>query len=549
MQRIIILMFFSLGLFLNLITTLPLSASMREMVWKSSGSGINDNDMRTMTVDPGNGAIMYVSSGNTVYKSDDSGDSWEEITTFRGTGITIHTIAVRSDTLQSIYICTDNGMYRSADDGTNMEKIFNGVGDDEAVVLSIAFDGDNEGIMHIGTKAGLFFTKNSGKDWERSLSIPSDAGVYSIANQHYDPDTMYASTESGIYRTLNKGRTWTLMYETGFSRDNSYNSRELSVWEEDEIGTEISIGNIAVGSEYDRIVYAGSSNGLIVSEDRGVTWERVTNLGLASQEIRHILIDISDIEIVYAATDRGVYGYSAVTESWEKLYRGLTAAEVRYLAVAPSGLDEELVLWAATESGMYKLVPAEVYKRTANGHEELLSRFSHEPTIEEIREVAINYAGVHPDKIKKWHKAAANKAWLPDVRVGYDNGKDWQSSNYFYSTSKEKYVDDDITEGKDSGWSVSLSWELGDLIWNNDQTAIDSRSRYAVQLRDDLLNTVTRLYFERRRMQIGMLMLPLAELRERVEMELRLQELTANIDALTGSYFSKRIGRRESVIQ
>ncbi|MBI5098349.1 MAG: hypothetical protein HZB30_03800 [Nitrospirae bacterium] len=62
-----------------------------------------------------------------------------------------------------------------------------------------------------------------------------------------------------------------------------------------------------------------------------------------------------------------------------------------------------------------------------------------------------------------------------------------------------------------------------------------------VELRDDILNEVTRLYFERRKMQIEMFLSPHADIKEKTDKELRLQELTSDIDALTGSYLSKRL--------
>lgn len=178
--------------------------------------------------------------------------------------------------------------------------------------------------------------------------------------------------------------------------------------------------------------------------------------------------------------------------------------------------------------------------------EEALSMFSHEPALAEIRQVAIAYSEVEPEKIRKWRKAAAAKALLPDLRVAYDDAKDWQSSTYFYKdTYEEQYLkDDDITRGHDKGWSVSLTWELGDLIWNSAQTTIDARSRLMVQLRDDILNEVTRLYFERKRMQVEMISSPPADFMSRMDKELKLQELTAGIDALTGLYLSKRLGRK-----
>ena len=204
----------------------------------------------------------------------------------------------------------------------------------------------------------------------------------------------------------------------------------------------------------------------------------------------------------------------------------------------------QYILWAAAKGGILKTFnrPSFSIKKDQYNESELREAFTHfdyEPTIQDIQKAAITYAEVHPEKIENWRNAASKRAWLPALSVNY--GEDWQSSTYFYSTSSEKYTNDDITDGDD--WSISVTWKLGDLIWNDDQTAIDTRSRLMVQLRDDVLNEVTRLYYERKRLQLEMLIVPTDDVMEEIEKELRLQELTADIDALTGFYLSKRLSQ------
>ena len=88
---------------------------------------------------------------------------------------------------------------------------------------------------------------------------------------------------------------------------------------------------------------------------------------------------------------------------------------------------------------------------------------------------------------------------------------------------------------------MSLNWDLGNLIWNTDQTSIDVRSRLMVQLRDDIVNEVTRNFFERRRLQIELLTDPPSDPRVQLDKELRVQELTAMLDGLTGGWFSRQL--------
>jgi hypothetical protein len=145
----------------------------------------------------------------------------------------------------------------------------------------------------------------------------------------------------------------------------------------------------------------------------------------------------------------------------------------------------------------------------------------------------------------RWRKQAAKKALLPQVSIGLDrNTTDlwhWEGG----STTK---VDDDILrKGHDSiGWDVRLTWDLGELIWNDDQTNIDVRSKLMVQLRDDILDEVTKLYFERLRVRSELDNLSIEDRKKRFEKELRLQELTASLDALTGGYFSHQINKNRA---
>lgn len=62
-----------------------------------------------------------------------------------------------------------------------------------------------------------------------------------------------------------------------------------------------------------------------------------------------------------------------------------------------------------------------------------------------------------------------------------------------------------------------------------------------VQLRDDILDEVTRTYFERRRLQLEACLSPSLELKKKLQDELRMQELTADLDALTGGNFTARL--------
>jgi len=210
----------------------------------------------------------------------------------------------------------------------------------------------------------------------------------------------------------------------------------------------------------------------------------------------------------------------------------LVANKVRFLTV-----DNQNNLYAATEKGLFK---TEVRNAVTRQESRLSIYYKDEPGIKEIQQAAIRYAEVSPEKIKIWRKQAAKKAWLPQVSVGLDrNTTDlW----HWEGGSASKPEDDILRRGNDSlDWDVRLSWDLSKLIYNDDQTSIDVRSKLMVQLRDDILDEVTKLYFERLRVKMEIDNLNIIDIKKHIEKELKVQELTASIDALTGGYFSEQL--------
>jgi len=534
------------------------AASGQRIQWVDVSDGIREGGIRSVAVDPDNPDMVFVCSDVAVYKSFNGGRTWDEILSFRTTPKSLNTVFIPFAKPLTVYTGTRDGLLRSSDGGLSWERVFSGVGSEKNSVLSIAVDPESPGRIVIGTEAGVFFSEDNGKSWAKGQNLPSDTAIAHLAMDSANPYLVYAAADTGLYKSLNGGNGWRKILDTTAADDDHL----LSTGEEDdddEIEGMKSIRSIVIDPSNSEILYAATSRGLRISRDGGGTWKRAGSLGLGSLDIRHILLHGDKSSSLYAATGRGVFRYSQTSDIWEELYKGMLSPEIHFLALSNVNHDKGKTLWAATRKGVYRAeLPVQflngsfVRNGTGSGEQnvrkqDMLSIFSHEPTIGEVREAAIQYAEVQPEKILKWRKAAARRAWLPDVKVAYGKNKDWQSSTYFYSTSSEKYKDDDVTKGKDKAWSISLDWELGDLIWNSAQTSIDTRSRLVVQLRDDVLAEVTRLYFERRRLMVEMLISPSEGIADSIENELRLQELTAGLDALTGSYFSRKLGQGSGI--
>ena len=139
-------------------------------------------------------------------------------------------------------------------------------------------------------------------------------------------------------------------------------------------------------------------------------------------------------------------------------------------------------LWVVTENGVYSRDIPEI----SGGNKDLLfernnvGAFDGYPTILDVQRMAIEYAEVSPEKIKRWRTGAKWKAIMPRLSVNFSQSND--DNIEIYKNSSTSYVVRGPRE-TDNNWSVGLIWDLADVIWNPSQTSIDVRSKLMVQLR------------------------------------------------------------------
>ncbi len=92
------------------------------------------------------------------------------------------------------------------------------------------------------------------------------------------------------------------------------------------------------------------------------------------------------------------------------------------------------------------------------------------------------------------------------------------------------------------GTSVALhaTWELGDLVAATGEAAAAAAALARAKRRDEAVGKATALHFERRLRLLALLADPPPDARARVQAELELARVTAELDALTGGLFAER---------
>lgn len=175
--------------------------------------------------------------------------------------------------------------------------------------------------------------------------------------------------------------------------------------------------------------------------------------------------------------------------------------------------------------------------------DEVLSVFDHEPSIQDLHDMAMVYTHTNRDQVERWLAASKNSAFLPELKVKY-NYADSFGQDFTYADGGASFDLDDGTVDKKWYAQAEVKWKLDDLVMNSERIRVISETQDVVKLRDKVLSEVTRLYFDRRRLQVDLLLNPPGDVRAQVENQLRLMELTAELDAYTGGAFSAAVTAR-----
>jgi hypothetical protein len=144
--------------------------------------------------------------------------------------------------------------------------------------------------------------------------------------------------------------------------------------------------------------------------------------------------------------------------------------------------------------------------------------------------------------VDEWLAASQNAAWLPELTLGYDYDYGY-GYDYNYDTTTDGTLDGSNADTKHSV-SARAKWRFDRLVMSSDRIRVISETQDIVKLRDKVMEEVTRLYFDRRRLQVDML-LGAGDVKNQVKNELRLQELTAQLDSYTGGRFSVALARKK----
>ena len=172
--------------------------------------------------------------------------------------------------------------------------------------------------------------------------------------------------------------------------------------------------------------------------------------------------------------------------------------------------------------------------------EDALATMEGEPDLGQLQRAALRRADADIAGASGWMRATRWSAVLPVLKVTVEHDMERDESLDRYQDEPDRWGAD---TDRDLGFQVSAQWNLPELIFNPDQVRVYSSLANRAARREALLTVLVGYYFERRKLIVSRLVSPPKDRAEAVRQDVRIEELTALIDALTGGRLSSNLRR------
>ncbi|MFH2048657.1 MAG: hypothetical protein ABIJ12_04340 [bacterium] len=274
--------------------------------WTKNSNGIINTSIRPLVINSSDAIFSGVNQWGMV-KSDDNGDSWQEL----DFGEYVRSFAVNSS--NDIFAGTHHsGLYYSVNDGNTWEQVSNGSFLPEGRFEALAIN-QSDHIFAGVSGPGIFRSTDNGDNWINCIA--GLTGVLSIAinpeGHIFAGGCDWGGVRPRIIRSTDNGDTWVDL-GNGFAA---------------EVMIVNSSGVIFASPDYHSDV-----QGIYKSLDNGDTWTQTDIRESGSNDIRGIEINNCG-DIFVGLSDGGVYQSKDIGESWTQINDGLGSLFVTSLAI------------------------------------------------------------------------------------------------------------------------------------------------------------------------------------------------------------------------
>jgi photosystem II stability/assembly factor-like uncharacterized protein len=298
--------------------------------------GLHGQSIRAFVQAPSASGIFYAGTLQGVFRSDDSGATWKQISPVGSSEIhEVESLAVDPRDPQIVYAGTWHLPWKTNDGGAHWHSIKKGLIVDSDV-FSIIVDPARPRDVFLSACSGIYKSESAGELFRKIQGIPNEARRTRVIAQ--DPGNrkiVYAGTTEGLYKTLDGGRTFRRM-----------------------TGADVIINDVYIDPrDSSHVLLATDRSGVLSSADAAASFSP-SNTGFSERKVEALLIDRKNPSRLYAGVvNDKEYGGVFVSDNggaaWQHIGGGLDGLDVYALAQAPEG-----TILAGTSQGIFALEAA-----------------------------------------------------------------------------------------------------------------------------------------------------------------------------------------------
>ena len=431
-----------------------------------------------------------------------------------GAGTSIHHLDVHPSRPGDILAATTDGLRRSRDNGYSWPLILTGASQPERIINHVTRSPFDQSVIYVATKRGLRVSSDDGETFQKMLNrwvVSMD-----IRWVELDPTrrgVMYVGATYGLFKSVDSGRNFSVVHRSPWP--------DLSL-----------VRQVVIDPMEPARVWLGTADGLLVSRDDGKRFERAGGLLFTGSDIRRIAFGSKPGHVI-VGTVRDLWESYDAGVTWQVAYFGPIQWDVRNLISDKSRAGDFLILTTGEvlKFGAGRSTPARPEHVT-----EFRKRRAKEPSADDAVATALKRAGVYRPELRAFRRGSRLRGLVPKVEAALR----WATFSGDRAFANTFYDSDPIRlRGANSipfMVSATAKWKLEYLIYSGAESIgrrLGRQNRYAEWR---FTRTVITLHQERSRLLFEALSAP-GDPRTRLMRDLRLEELTAHLNQLTGNMF------------
>lgn len=157
-----------------------------------------------------------------------------------------------------------------------------------------------------------------------------------------------------------------------------------------------------------------------------------------------------------------------------------------------------------------------------------------EPSLAEVREAALRFAGLDWRPEREWAQRTRLAGLMPVLTVSASSGTAHDQDLSRASSGNEQL---EVAIDRDVSFEAKAVWQLDRLLFDETEIRAIQIAQQRHRERQELLAHVTSLYYQRRKLQL--VRAPGGNAPDSATRELAIEETAAQLDALTGGYFTR----------